>query len=106
MPNRSDFRPRLGPIRMNASHARCMCRRMIATCVGLLIVGVASLPHAVAESPAKEPDWKSLFDGRSLKGWKKTAFGGEGDVVVEDARITMRRQPDDRSHLDGRLSEN
>ena len=32
----------------------------------------------------------SLFDGKTLTGWKKTAFGGEGDVEVEDGRIVMR----------------
>jgi hypothetical protein len=30
-----------------------------------------------------------LFDGRSLDGWKKTRFGGEGDVEVKDGRIVM-----------------
>ena len=27
--------------------------------------------------------YKSLFDGKTLAGWKKTEFGGEGDVTVE-----------------------
>ncbi len=30
-----------------------------------------------------------LFDGKTLKGWKKTAFGGEGEVKVEDGMIVM-----------------
>ena len=28
-----------------------------------------------------------LFDGKTLRGWKKTAFGGEGDVSVENKSI-------------------
>ncbi len=27
--------------------------------------------------------WKSLFDGKSLAGWKRTEFGGGGDVKIE-----------------------
>jgi hypothetical protein len=33
--------------------------------------------------------WKSLFDGKTLKGWKSTNFGGEGDVEVKDGAIIM-----------------
>jgi hypothetical protein len=43
---------------------------------------------------AKEPDesaekWTDLFDGKSLDGWKKTSFGGEGDVTFSDGVIKM-----------------
>ncbi len=30
-----------------------------------------------------------LFDGKSLDGWKKTNFGGEGDVEVIDGQIIL-----------------
>ncbi|MEZ6058382.1 MAG: DUF1080 domain-containing protein [Planctomycetaceae bacterium] len=48
-----------------------------------------------AESPAKEDPkdntaWRSLFDGKSLEGWAKTDFGGEGDVDVKDGLIIMK----------------
>ncbi len=36
-----------------------------------------------------EPAWRPLFDGESLKGWKITGFGGEGEVVVRDGMIDM-----------------
>ncbi len=39
---------------------------------------------AKPEVPAKEPDEISLFDGKELGKWKKTAFGGEGDVFVNE----------------------
>lgn len=32
----------------------------------------------------------SLFDGKTLKNWKRTEFGGEGDVDVEDGAIVVR----------------
>ena len=37
------------------------------------------------------PAWKSLFDGKTLKGWKSTNFGGEAEVTVEDGTIVMDR---------------
>lgn len=52
-----------------------------------------------AEVPAKPakpvgqdgdaPKWVSLFDGKTLKGWKSTDFGGEGDVNVEDGNLVL-----------------
>jgi len=41
------------------------------------------------QSAPKENSWTSLFDGESLKGWKATQFGGEGEVYVEDETIFM-----------------
>ncbi len=39
---------------------------------------------------AEEGDRRSLFDGKSLSGWKKTSFGGdEGEVSVEDGAIVL-----------------
>src|SRR5688500_1340062 len=35
--------------------------------------------------------WKSLFDGRTLTGWKVTNFGGEGEVHVEKGAIVMEQ---------------
>ncbi|MEI6240622.1 MAG: S46 family peptidase [Planctomycetia bacterium] len=39
--------------------------------------------------PAAAGDWRSLFDGRALGGWKATAFGGEGEVAVVDGAIEI-----------------
>jgi hypothetical protein len=54
-----------------------------------LFAGFGLVSTARAEQPAVPPAWRTLFDGKSLKGWKKTAFGGEGDVEVKDARIII-----------------
>ncbi|HLX61482.1 MAG TPA: DUF1080 domain-containing protein [Planctomycetota bacterium] len=43
-----------------------------------------------AEVPAKT-EWKVLCDGKSLKDWKVTPFGGEGAVKSEDGAIVMQR---------------
>ena len=46
-------------------------------------------PVALADPPAAGPGWKSLFDGKTISGWKKTAFGGEGEVEVKDGQIII-----------------
>ncbi len=62
-------------------------------CVGLLCVGLLvmleALDAARAEPPAKAWSAKSLFNGKTLNGWKKTQFGGEADVEVKEGRIVM-----------------
>lgn len=50
---------------------------------------------AAAPSEAKaKPAWKSLFDGKTLAGWKSIEFGGEGEVAIEDGKIVMQRGSD------------
>jgi len=44
-----------------------------------------------------EKGFTPVFDGKSLDGWKKTAFGGESDVEVKDGRIVTDRTVD--SHV-------
>ena len=39
-----------------------------------------------APKPAK---WISLFDGKTLKGWQKTKFGGEGKVEVKNGWLFL-----------------
>src|SRR5262245_26084250 len=42
-----------------------------------------------AEDKPKEEKWNSLFDGKSLDGWKITDFGGQGDVEALDGRLVI-----------------
>jgi len=45
-----------------------------------------------ADSPApKKGKEIVLFDGASLKNWKKTEFGGEGEVTVENGLLVLDR---------------
>ena len=53
------------------------------------IVGQESPPAANAEDKQPAADWKSLFDGKTLEGWKTPQFGGEGKVHVSDGAIVM-----------------
>lgn len=47
------------------------------------------VPLLISLAHAEEPQWQSLFDGKTLKGWKSTEFGGEGDVEVKDGTILL-----------------
>lgn len=67
-----------------------------AAVFSLLVLAVAQLSFAEEKKAEKIPPlkkdkdgWMSLFDGKSLKGWKITKFGGQGDVTVEKGAIVM-----------------
>jgi hypothetical protein len=38
---------------------------------------------------AAEPDWKAIFDGKTLEGWAETKFGGQGEVTVKDGVLSL-----------------
>lgn len=49
----------------------------------------AEAAETTTEAVAVDEVWHDLFDGQSLKGWKSTNFGGEGEVHVEDEQIIL-----------------
>ncbi|MGE5567819.1 MAG: DUF1080 domain-containing protein [Rhodospirillales bacterium] len=49
---------------------------------------LATLP-ALAFAQTTPGDWQSLFDGKSLKGWRETPFTGRGPVRVENGAIVL-----------------
>jgi hypothetical protein len=54
------------------------------TQIDRLIDGNQARNRAASSSQAQNgSEWTSLFDGKSLGGWKQTDFGGGGDVRVE-----------------------
>ena len=40
-------------------------------------------------APPKIGEWQSLFDGKSLRGWRETPFTGRGQVRVENGTIVL-----------------
>ena len=55
-----------------------------------LVALVLLVPCAPADEPKpKDADWKKLFDGKSLDGWKKSYERGSGKVEVKDGAIVM-----------------
>jgi tripeptide aminopeptidase len=55
----------------------------------LTLLGYDSQSPA-APSRAKSTGWQSLFDGKSLQGWKRTPFSGGGEVRTEDGTIILQ----------------
>ncbi len=60
--------------------------RRFAHTAALLFCTVGSLAAQSSEPPA---EWTSLFDGKSLKGWKEAPFAGRGKVQVKDGTIVI-----------------
>ena len=38
---------------------------------------------------AADAEWKPIFDGKTLAGWKAAEFGSGGEVAVKDGQITL-----------------
>ncbi|MBI5393956.1 MAG: DUF1080 domain-containing protein [Verrucomicrobia bacterium] len=53
----------------------------------------AAKPAAKAEAKSGD-EWESLFDGKSLEGWKKTDFIGKGKVEAKDGAIHLGKGND------------
>lgn len=75
-----------------------MTRGRMQSLVGLVAVAlfcVAVLPEAAhAEKPSasakkEAAEWMPLFDGKTLKNWKITDFGGQGPVDVEEGKLVI-----------------
>lgn len=63
-----------------------------------LFLGIKQVPgeepppnasSAASTESSGEKQWRPLFDGKSLDGWRVTQFGGEGDVYVEDKTLHL-----------------
>ena len=44
---------------------------------------------AFAAAAAGQTEWKPLFDGKSLGGWRETAFSGRGPAKVENGALVI-----------------
>lgn len=60
------------------------------SCLLSLVVCTWSLMADEKANPS-ERQWKPLFDGKTLDGWKSTEFGGEGEVAVKDGAIILNQ---------------
>jgi hypothetical protein len=62
---------------------------LLAVVVALLSAGDIALAEPPTKERPKEPEWKSLFDGKELGKWKSTDFGGQGEVKVEKGDLIL-----------------
>lgn len=44
---------------------------------------------SASANASNEAEWQSLFDGKTLGGWKATEFGGSGDVEVKNGELII-----------------
>ena len=49
----------------------------------------ALLGLLLALAAADNPEWKPLFDGKTLDGWKQSGYGGESEASVENGVIVI-----------------
>ena len=66
----------------------------VACASGALVALVVSAGIAIGADEPKaagkgKPQWRSLFDGKSLAGWKTTQFGAHGEPEVKDGQIVI-----------------
>lgn len=65
---------------------RCVLAGLI---LGVSTVAQSADPPAEKAKPEAKPQKLTLFDGKSLEGWKKTDFFSAGDVKVENGMIVL-----------------
>ena len=65
-----------------------VCVLLILVVLGVSVASAAEKVSTNAPS-LKAAGWESLFDGKTLKGWKESDFAGRGEVKVKDGQIIM-----------------
>ena len=60
---------------------------VFAFCLGLLLIAKTGL----SQTPSEKAEWKSLFDGKTLKGWKQSDFFKPGKSSVKDGAIILEK---------------
>jgi len=71
----------------NDAMARAWGPLLFAALAAAVIGGSGYQETPAAGPPAAE--WQSLFDGKSLRGWRETPFTGRGEVRVKDGTIIL-----------------
>lgn len=70
-------------------HRALLASLLLALSVTHLLAQDKPKTSAPSSKASDEKGWISLFDGKSLAGWKSTEFGGEGEVKVEQGAIIL-----------------
>lgn len=58
----------------------------------VLVLAALVVPAFAQEKPKESKDkhdWKPLFDGKSLKGWKESGYGGGAEPEVENGELRI-----------------
>jgi hypothetical protein len=72
-----------------------MTCKYLVLLLGMAFCATTGLSIAQDKPPAKTPEqakpgeWRPLFDGKTLDGWKETPFTARGKVSVEDGTVIL-----------------
>lgn len=71
---------------------RCLIAAFLVATISIGAQGAPTTRPSTAGAATKSTDPKEivLFDGKTLKNWKVTEFGGQGEASVEDGKIVVR----------------
>lgn len=58
-------------------------------CGGALAQAASEVVTNAPGTKADAEGWVSMFDGRTMTGWKETDFAGRGEVTVEDGKLVL-----------------
>jgi len=92
----------MSPRRFRTAAASILAALALAT-----VLAAAEEPKPAAKGKP-QPQWRSLFDGKTLAGWKATQFGAHGEPEVQDGQIVLpagdpltgvNREKDDVPHV-------
>lgn len=72
---------------MNFSKMNLSYTFFLTLCLGLIIV----VQTGFSQTANDKNDWKSLFDGKTLKGWKQSDFFKPGKSSVKDGVIILEK---------------
>jgi len=72
---------------MSFSRTNLSCTFFLALCLGLIIVVQAGFSQTASD----KSEWISLFDGKTLKGWKQSDFFKPGKSSVKDGVIILEK---------------
>jgi hypothetical protein len=79
------------PAKFTSYTSRCLATLTIVLSFSLIVCDAyADEPPTKGEAKTPKVKWTALFDGKTLKDWERTNFGGEGEVAVEDGAIVMQ----------------
>lgn len=62
-------------------------RSLLCGMAGFLLAGAVRIKAEDQPAAPPEQNWKSLFDGQSMTGWKVTQFGTQGEIDIQDGAI-------------------
>ncbi len=77
--------------RSRSAQGLALALAVVAGCLATVEAVRVSFAAEEATPAAKTPEWKPLFDGKTLKNWKSAEFGGQGEVAVKDGMIVMQQ---------------